>query len=75
MAARSDEVNRKLQELTERYLRDKSLILREQAELDVYYGFYRNGLMSALRAVKTAPTVARNYRLVQHILRKRLLGF
>lgn len=75
MAGRIDEVNRKLQELTEPYLRDKSLILREQAELDVYYGFYRNGLMSALRAVKTAPTVARNYRLVQHILRKRLLGF
>lgn len=75
MSGRVDNLNRKLEELTEPYNRDKSLIFREQAELDVSYGFYREALRSALRAVRTAPTVIKNYRLVQHIIRKRVFGF
>lgn len=75
VCGRIDSLERKLEELAEPYNQDKSLIFREQAELDTYYGFYRDGLRSALRAVRTAPTVLKNYRLVQHIIRKRILGF
>lgn len=57
------------------YKRDRSLIYRQQSELDFYYGFYRKALKSSLDAVVTNPFVIANYRLLQHILRKRIFGF
>lgn len=63
-----------LAKLTVHYQVDPSLINREQAEHDFYYGFYRDALKNALRAVSKRPTKIRNYRLLQHLLRKRIFG-
>jgi glycosyltransferase involved in cell wall biosynthesis len=70
-----DHLTNELKNLSVSYEKDKSLIFREQAELDFYYGFYKNSLINSFRAVKTAPFIFRNYRLIQHILRKRIFGF
>lgn len=69
------ELEEMLESLAAPYRMDKSLIYRQQSELDFYYRFYRKALKSSLIALIVNPLVLDNYRLLQHILRKRILGF
>lgn len=75
MDGRTDRLEAMFKELSHPYEVDPSLIFREQAELDFYYQFYKRALLNSLRAIVMAPMTFRNYRLIQYILRKRILGF
>lgn len=64
-----------LNDLIAAYKKDPSKIIREQVELDFYYKFYLSSFVNAFRAIIIAPLKIRNYRLLQHIIRKKILGF
>lgn len=67
-------VDAELKRLTEAYRSDSSLIHREQAELDFYNKFFFRAYASAFKALWTSPLNLKNYRLLQHMVRKQLIG-
>lgn len=71
---KEQQLNQLIHSFSEMYRRDPSLLLREQAELDFYYRFKRKALKSAMLAIAKGPFVLSNYRLLQYILRKSLVG-
>lgn len=74
MQGKDSELEELLMQWTKAYEEDKSLILREQAELDFYNGFKKKAIAESINAIKSNPRNFNNYRLLQHILRKIFLG-
>tara|TARA_R100000027_G_C2199486_1_gene79471 strand:+ start:260 stop:553 length:294 start_codon:yes stop_codon:yes gene_type:complete len=57
------------------YDEDKSLPIREHAEILFHSGFIGAAVIKSLKAILTSPLKVKNYRLLQFIIRKRLLQF
>ena len=58
---------------SEVYRANPSLLHREQAELDFYFGFVKRSISHSIKAIITSPLDFSNYRLLQHVLRKSIL--
>lgn len=59
-----------MEELKTAYVKDSSLIYREQASLDLYNKFYLRAIKFAIKSILKKPTVFINYRTLNYVIRK-----
>lgn len=72
-AGQEDALNSMISDLTIDYTMDSSKILREQAELFMYYQLNANAIKSAIKAILDSPFRLKNWGTLQYCIRKTVL--